>query len=490
MERVWSGFNLVRGCSSAAALARPARALRIALFALFLPVAGLPFAAKTQTPTIAPSPFLMAPIAIPGSFEAENFDRGGEGVAYHDKFPGNSGGQYRLSEDVDIIVSTDSAGGGYVVNNFETGEWLAYTINMQSTARYDIEIRASTTFSTSAFHVEIDGVNLTGSVPVPNTGSWSVFQWVGVSGMPLTAGQHVLKIVADQQFFNLNSVRVTPVADTQAPSIPANLTVTGLSSSQLTLSWSAATDNVGVTGYRVYRDGTLVASPATTSVSITGLSASTTYSFTVAAVDAAGNVSAQSAPLSVTTQAFFSTLDPYLGDALNWEPLTPSRWSVVADGGDLRYGINTTAYSALPTERLGEYSLVKGRTYGDFAFSARVRSTEDFTANPSADYDVVFGWQDANNYYYAMFNRAAASTLLFKVVGGVRQPALATANFALPDNNYHLVAVARAGSLITVSFDGAIIMQASDATFGAGRIGIGGFNDAAWWDDIVITGPL
>src|SRR5687767_2293589 len=122
----------------------------------------------------------------------------------------------------------------------------------------------------------------------------------------------------------------------------------------------------------------------------------------------------------------FSELDPYLGDAANWEPLlNASRWSVAMDGGELRYGINTTSYSELSGSRLGEYSLVKGRTYGDFVFSARVRSSEDFAAGPYADHDVVFGWQDSANYYYAMFNRYAAYTQLFKVVGGVRQPALA-----------------------------------------------------------------
>jgi hypothetical protein len=73
--------------------------------------------------------------------------------------------------------------------------------------------------------------------------------------------------------------------------------------SPVSLSWTASTDNVAVTGYRVYRDGALVASPASTSVSITGLSASTLYSFTVSAVDAAGNTSAQSAGASATTQA-------------------------------------------------------------------------------------------------------------------------------------------------------------------------------------------
>src|SRR5688572_16989661 len=138
----------------------------------------------------------------------------------------------------------------------------------------------------------------------------------------------------------------------------------------------------------------------------------------------------------------FSDLDPYLGDAANWEPLTPSRWSVVMDGGELRYGINTTAYSERSGARLGEYSLVRGRTYGDFTFSARVRSSEDFAANGWADHDVVFGWQDAANYYYAMFNRFAPYTQLFKVVGGVRQT-LADSSYAIPDNEYHQVEVSR-----------------------------------------------
>jgi hypothetical protein len=104
------------------------------------------------------------------------------------------------------------------------------------------------------------------------------------------------------------------------------------------------------------------------------------------------------APAFSQTQRF-SDLDPYLGDAANWEPLTALRWAVAMDGGDLRYGINTTSYSARSGDRLGEYSLVKGRTYGDFEFSARVRSRENFATNATGDHAVVFGLQDANNYY-------------------------------------------------------------------------------------------
>src|SRR5881392_3830045 len=97
------------------------------------------------------------------------------------------------------------------------------------------------------------------------------------------------------------SVTTPPLADTTAPTTPSGVAASALTSSSLTLSWSPATDNVGVTGYRVYRNGTLAASPSGTSASITGLLASVLYSFTVSAVDAAGNASASSAPLSVTT---------------------------------------------------------------------------------------------------------------------------------------------------------------------------------------------
>jgi hypothetical protein len=96
----------------------------------------------------------------------------------------------------------------------------------------------------------------------------------------------------------------TAGVDTTAPSIPTNLTATAISSSQINLAWTAPIDNVGVTGYKVYRGGVQIANitPAvTTFQNTTGLSAGTAYSYTVAAYDAAGNVSAQSAAVSATT---------------------------------------------------------------------------------------------------------------------------------------------------------------------------------------------
>src|SRR5213076_1293026 len=95
------------------------------------------------------------------------------------------------------------------------------------------------------------------------------------------------------------SVSIT-IADTTPPTTPTGLMVAAAGSSGANLSWSASTDNVGVTGYIVRRNGVQVATPVTTSFADTGLSAATTYSYTVAARDAAGNISPNSASVSIT----------------------------------------------------------------------------------------------------------------------------------------------------------------------------------------------
>jgi chitodextrinase len=89
--------------------------------------------------------------------------------------------------------------------------------------------------------------------------------------------------------------------DTQAPSVPAGLTATGVTWGTVTLSWSASTDNVGVSGYTIYRGGASVGTSSTTGFTDSGLAPSTTYSYTVDAFDSAGNHSAHSAAITATT---------------------------------------------------------------------------------------------------------------------------------------------------------------------------------------------
>ena len=107
----------------------------------------------------------------------------------------------------------------------------------------------------------------------------------------------------DAQLGSAPLLHVEYQIDSTAPSTPTGLTATAQSSSQINLSWSAATDNVAVAGYRVYRNGTQVATSTGTTYSNTGLTAGTAYSYTVAAYDTAGNVSPQSTSASATTPA-------------------------------------------------------------------------------------------------------------------------------------------------------------------------------------------
>ena len=100
---------------------------------------------------------------------------------------------------------------------------------------------------------------------------------------------------------------VVGTADTTAPSAPTALTASGTTQTTTTLSWNAATDNVGVTGYDLYRGTTLLGTVSTRTYNVTGLTAATAYTFSVKAKDAAGNVSASSNVVNVTTTTGGST---------------------------------------------------------------------------------------------------------------------------------------------------------------------------------------
>lgn len=108
-------------------------------------------------------------------------------------------------------------------------------------------------------------------------------------------------------------IRTSTVSDTQAPTVPGGLSKTGSSANSISLSWSASTDNLGVTGYEVFRGANSVGTTnaLTLSFTDTGLAASTNYSYQVRARDAAGNWSAKSSPLNVSTTAAGSLNPPH-----------------------------------------------------------------------------------------------------------------------------------------------------------------------------------
>ncbi len=98
-----------------------------------------------------------------------------------------------------------------------------------------------------------------------------------------------------------NRFNSTTTPDTEAPTAPVNLVASDITSSEVTLSWGASSDNIGVIAYRIFQDGTQVGSVSGTNFRVTGLNENTTYNFQVVAIDASGNISPNSNSVNTTT---------------------------------------------------------------------------------------------------------------------------------------------------------------------------------------------
>ena len=141
------------------------------------------------------TPFGGTPVQLPGTVQAENFDEGGQFVAYFDTKAGNSGNIYR-STDVDIQLSSDSDG-TYNLGWTKASEWLKYTVSVATTGTYTLETRVAQVGTGTTFHVEVDGVDRTGRIAVPDTGGWQTWQTITTTGIPMSAGVRVLRVVFD-----------------------------------------------------------------------------------------------------------------------------------------------------------------------------------------------------------------------------------------------------------------------------------------------------
>lgn len=177
--------------------------------------------AALDTLSITGAPFGGSAANIPGKIEAENYDNGGQGVAYNDADAVNNGGQYRPTEGVDIEVCGE---GGYDVGWTAAGEWMNYTVNVNTAGVYTLQARVSSPNNGSHFHVELDGVNISGTINVPNTGSWQTYQTVSVTTPGLAAGMKVMRIVIETAGFNINYISFVQ-AGSSAGMVTTNKTV-------------------------------------------------------------------------------------------------------------------------------------------------------------------------------------------------------------------------------------------------------------------------
>ena len=156
----------------------------------------------------AEGPYGGTPAAIPGTVQAENYDTGGQGVAYNVTSVNGTANNYR-SDGVDLEATTDT-GGGDNLGWTAKGQWFKYTVNVNAAGTYTVTFRvAAINAVTDALHVSSSsGTNLSGNINVPATGAWQT--WTNVTAsITLPAGQQVLTVNQDNPGWNINFVTFT-----------------------------------------------------------------------------------------------------------------------------------------------------------------------------------------------------------------------------------------------------------------------------------------
>ncbi len=174
------------------------------------------------------------------------------------------------------------------------------------------------------------------------------------------------------------------------------------------------------------------------------------------------------------------------GNANGWLPMNPGRWEIVQEGAYYYYGINTTSFGPVGSEALGELSILNSQNYDDFKLSVYTKSPEPLESNAFADFAVVFGYVDAQNYYYVMINADKAWSQVFRIENNVRST-LFNIDADIYDNEFHLIHLEKSGSTLDVYYDGFLVGSKSNLSIPPGKMGFGSYNDQAYFDDFQIT---
>ncbi|MCU0429652.1 MAG: PQQ-dependent sugar dehydrogenase [Cytophagaceae bacterium] len=277
----------------------------------------VPATATTYTATYTEAintqtPFGGTAAAIPGTVLVQNYDLGGQGIAYNDLTTGNAGNQYRTTEAVDLEPCSE---GGFNIGWAQATEWTEYTVNVSQTGSYSVAFRVSTPLTGRTAHLEINGVNISGPVSLPATGGYQAWQTVTVPSVNLTAGTQVLRLVMDSDNFNisrlvftLNGANTPPTVSLTAPAANASFTAPA----SITISATAADANGTVSQVEFFQGTTRLGVDLTAPYSFTwtGVAAGA-YSITARATDNAG-ATTTSAAVAVTVTAA-ATQTPYGG---------------------------------------------------------------------------------------------------------------------------------------------------------------------------------
>jgi len=150
------------------------------------------------------APFNGVAIDLPGVVEAEEYNLGGEGLAYHDNEPANIPNGFRMGEGVDIGPYED----GYILEYVAQGEWLEYTLNVTQAGTYAVAADVASERANGAFRITFDKNNASTDFSPPNTGVWTAFQQITANNtVELEAGEQQMRLeIINNNPFNLDKL--------------------------------------------------------------------------------------------------------------------------------------------------------------------------------------------------------------------------------------------------------------------------------------------
>jgi hypothetical protein len=154
--------------------------------------------------------------AIPGVIEAEHYDEGPPGVAYHDFDEKNHGVDYRGPTHVDIEARPD-ASNGHGIGWTKAGEWLVYTVDVAEAGVYRIEMPVAIKGKGGTFHLEFDGVDKTGPIEVPDTGGFDKLKVISKEDVRLEAGVQKMRLMMDSVGVSKNVMDIDLFRFVRAP---------------------------------------------------------------------------------------------------------------------------------------------------------------------------------------------------------------------------------------------------------------------------------
>lgn len=243
-------------------------------------------------------------LKIPGTLQAEEYDGGGEGVAYHDKSIGNSGNFLHRDEDVDFRRSGAASSYIYSITHTMPGEWLKYTTNVQQEAAYRVKLRYVTTTAGTKVNFKVGNVLVAENVELPVTADLNAWTDKFFEIPSVTVGEHEFTLEVVSGTFDMDRMEF---AVAQPAITPTNLAAVVSGSAKVNLSWNTSSNAIS---YKLERSASASGTFSTVAENLTvttfmdeTVSPATTYYYRVRGVNVLGDGVA-SANVTATTAAY------------------------------------------------------------------------------------------------------------------------------------------------------------------------------------------